>query len=173
MLWKIFALAIISLSGSLLFKTCWAGDINLSGSIIDVPCSIDVDSRNQTLDMGQLPAGRIIREGQGLAHALTIKLVNCLLFKVHDELPEWRYFQITFDGRNDNGKFGISGNAEGVALQISDRQGRIAVPGSPLPIGQLNPEEMSLQYSVRLVSNARRLQAGEYSSLVHFKMDYY
>ncbi|MFC0228828.1 fimbrial protein [Serratia aquatilis] len=173
MSWKTPALATIPLLCLLNGTVCWAGDINLSGSIIDVPCSIDVDSRNQTLDMGLLPATQIIREGQGGEHAFTIKLVNCLLFRVNEQLPEWRYFQITFDGLNDNGKFGIIGNAAGVALQISDNQGRIAVPGVPLPTGQLSSGEMSLHYSARLVSNSRQLHTGEYSSLVSFKMDYY
>jgi type 1 fimbria pilin len=177
MQWKVRTLAIMfslcMLNVSIILTPCQAEDITLSGSIIDVPCSIDTASRNQTLDMGFLPAWQLIRNGQGISHNFTIKLVNCELFQINGQLPEWRYFQITFDGRNDNGKFGVDGNAAGIALQISDNQGNIAVPGIPLPAGQLSSGNMFLQYSARLVSNSQQLQAGEYSSILRFKIDYY
>ena len=177
MFWKMSTLVMISslcmLGGSTLFKNCQAGEVTLSGSIIDVPCSIDTGSFDQTLDMGVLSTKRILREGQGFSQEFTIKLMNCLLFQINNQLPEWRFFRITFDGRNDNGKFGIEGNAKGVAVQISDRQGNIAAPGIPLPIGQLSSEDMALKYNVQLVSNSQQLQVGGYSSVIRFKIDYY
>jgi len=87
--------------------------------------------------------------------------------------PEWQHFQVTFDGKPDAGLFSVHGEAQGIALQIADSQGNIALPGIALPKGEVHSGDMPLKYSLRLVSNNKLLRAGEYFSTVKFKMDYY
>lgn len=149
------------------------GRVNMAGAIIETACAIDTLSRDQTINMGTVPVSQISRDGQGLIRPFSIQLVNCVLARHDKKLPDWRYFQVTFDGSADQGFFGVAGEAKGIALQIADSQGNIAIPGIPLPFGEITPNDMLLNYSLQLVSNNQDLHAGEYSSTVKFKMDYY
>jgi type 1 fimbria pilin len=149
------------------------GRVNMVGAIIETACAIDTSSRDQTINMGLVPISQIARDGQGLTRPFSIRLVNCILTRNDKTLPDWRHFQITFDGHADAGLFSVSGAAKGVALQIADDQGNIAMPCAPLPFGVIKPSEMLLNYSLRLVGNRQVLRAGEYNSTVKFKMDYY
>jgi len=143
------------------------------GEIIETACAIDTKSRDQTIEIGNLPISQIARDGQGEPHLFSIRLVNCELARQDTSLADWRHFQITFDGAADAGLFSIGGAAKGFALQLSDSHGNIATPGSPLPVGDISAKEMLLNYSLRVVSNHQLLQVGEYNSTVRFKMDYY
>ncbi|MBK0033133.1 type 1 fimbrial protein [Erwinia sp. S43] len=150
-----------------------SGHVKMAGSIIDTACAIDINSIDQTLDMGVVPIGRIIRDGYSLKKSITINLVKCILNKNDENLNQWKYFTITFDGMNDEGLFNIEGDAKGIALRIIDSDGNVAKPGAPLPSGELKSGKMSLNYSIQLVSNHKALHAGEYNSIVKYKMDYY
>lgn len=149
------------------------GKVRMLGSIIETACAIDTSSRDQTIDMGLMPVSVIARAGQSINRPFAIQLVNCTLAKRDKALPEWQHFQITFDGDNDEGLFGVYGEAQGVALQIADENGHIATPGLALPRRDIASGDIPLKYSLRLVSNNKLLHAGEYYSTVKFKMDYY
>ncbi|WP_426785551.1 fimbrial protein [Rahnella variigena] len=149
------------------------GKVYMLGSIIETACAIDISSRDQTIDMGLMPVSVIAREGQSITRPFTIQLVNCTLAKNSKSQPEWQHFQVTFDGKPDAGLFSVHGEAQGIALQIADSQGNIALPGIALPKGEVQSGDMPLKYSLRLVSNNKLLRAGEYFSTVKFKMDYY
>lgn len=150
-----------------------SGRVNMQGAVIETACAIDTHSRDQTIDMSVLPLSQIIRDGQGLARPFSIKLINCVLDRIDENLPQWRRFQVTFDGRVDNGLFGVDGAARGVALQLTDSIGNIVMPGNPTPLQPLITGDRELNYFLRLVSNQQRLRSGEYTSTIKFKMDYY
>lgn len=103
----------------------------------------------------------------------SIELVNCVLERADKHLPDWKQFRITFDGHVDGEMFGVSGNASGVALKITDANGNIATPGKYLPSVNILPGNYRLNYAMTLISNQRPLKAGDYFSSVRFKMDYY
>ncbi len=149
------------------------GEVTMNGRIIASACAIDTDSIDQTIRMATLPVSQIMRDGQGERQAFSITLVNCVLEKFNPALEDWRYFEVTFDGREDAGYFGIDGSAGGVALQITDEGGNIATPGLPMAKNDIRPGGMTFNYGLRLVGNNQILKAGEYSSTVRFKMDYY
>ena len=150
-----------------------SGEVSVQGRIIASACAIDTDSRDQTINMGNVPIGRIIRDGQGEAYPFSIKLVNCVLEKSPVTKSNWRYFEITFDGENDSGLFGLQGAAKGIALKIIDAHGQIAMPGVPLSKSDIEPNVMILSYSIRLVGNNQIIEAGKHYSTVRYKMDYY
>lgn len=145
----------------------------MQGAVIETACAIDTDSRDQTIDISVMPLTKIIRDGQGLTLPFTIRLVNCVLNRVDDNLTQWQRFQVTFDGRVDNGLFGVDGQAEGIALQLTDRHGNIIMPGNPTPLPDVVVSDRELNYFLRLVSNQKTLRSGEYTSTIRFKMDYY
>lgn len=149
------------------------GRVNMTGSIIETACAIDTSSRDQTIEMGLMPIHQIAREGQSSNQSFSIRLVNCTLKKIDTKRIEFQHFKITFDGKSEGNSFGLDGDAQGISLQIYDRKGNVATPGSPLSINSIIPGDMSLNYSLRLVSNHQLLRAGDYFSTVKFKMDYY
>lgn len=166
--------------GDLLFFShlTWAanqgqGEVTVQGRIIASACAIDIESRDQTINMATSPISQIIRDGYGDVHMFSIKLVNCVLKELNPGKGDWRYFQITFDGREEFGLFGIDGTAKGLALQISDERGNVAMPGIPFKKNDIQPGTMRFNYGLRLMGNNQVMQPGDYYSTVRFKMNYY
>ncbi|MBC3211568.1 fimbrial protein [Serratia fonticola] len=149
------------------------GEVTVNGRIIVSACAIDTKSVDQTITMASVPISQVIRDGQGEWHEFSIKLVNCTLEQFNPQLDEWRYFSVTFDGREDGGHFGIDGNAKGMALQISDQWGNVAAPGVPMAKNDILPGSMEFKYGLRLIGNHQVMKAGNYNTTVRFKMDYY
>lgn len=149
------------------------GRVNMQGSIVDTACAIAVDSRDQTIYMDIVPVADIIRDGHGGKKNFTIELSNCELERSNHKFPDWKHFQVTFDGASQGDLFEIQGAASGVALQIRDVTGNVARPGKPLPLVNITPGSMTLNYTIKLVANNHALKAGEYFSSVRFKLDYF
>jgi type 1 fimbria pilin len=149
------------------------GRVRVKGEVLESACAIDTLNRDQTINMKVLPVSQIQRDGHGEKYRFSVKLINCVLKRLDPKLPDWSRFQITFDGQNDTGLFGINGEAKGIAIKITDEQGNIATPGKAMPAAIISPGDMLLNYSLHLVSNNQRLHAGEFSSTVKFRMDYY
>lgn len=149
------------------------GTVNMHGSILETACSIDINSRDQTINMATLPISQIIRDGYSSNRFFTIQLVNCDIYRWDSSLPNFSHFKITFDGLRENKLFGIEGEATGVGLQITDSLGEIAIPGKTMSAINITPKDMLLKYSIRLVGNYQPLTTGNYYSNIKFKMDYY
>ncbi|ENE2355446.1 type 1 fimbrial protein [Serratia marcescens] len=149
------------------------GLVNMQGAIIDTACAIATESREQIIDVQIMPMLDIAREGKGKKIPFRIELINCVLERQNKELPDWRHFQVTFDGNTDGEMFSTVGEASGISLVISDASGNIARPGLPLPAVNIQPGSMTLNYSITLTANQQPLKAGSYFSSVRFKMDYY
>jgi|UPI000325E3B8 type 1 fimbria pilin len=169
----ILTLFLFTSSAQAVQQTQGWGRVNMQGAIIDTACAIAAGSREQVIDMETVPVADIIRDGHGMIKPFSIELINCVLTRSNNKLPNWKHFQVTFDGETDGTSFGVQGEAKGVALQIADGQGNIATPGKPLPLGDISLGSMQLNYAMRLVSNSQSLRAGVYSSAVRFKLDYY
>lgn len=148
------------------------GRVNMQGAIIDTACAIAAGSRDQTIDMETIPLGQIIRDGQGLTKTFSIELVNCILERPGNK-PEWRFFQVTFDGHAEGDLFSVQGDARGVALKINDSSGKPVIPGEALPMEKIMPGNRTLNYSMTLMPNHQPLKAGSYFSTLRFKLDYF
>lgn len=150
------------------------GNVHMQGSIIDTPCAIAAESRDQSIDLPALPLSTIVSEGAGPAKPFSIKLLNCTSESSLKNHNDWTRYSITFDGKTSGDNlFDITGDAAGIGLQLTDSAGNIAVPGKSMPENSLTPDSMSLDYNLRLVANQQRVQAGTYQSTIRFKMDYY
>ncbi|WP_241810702.1 fimbrial protein [Serratia sp. 14-2641] len=149
------------------------GTIAMEGAIVETACAIDVGSQDQTVDMGVVPLGQIVRDGRGNTRPFTIQLVDCQLSAPTPAAPEWRYFQVTFDGPADRGLFAVNGDSRGIALRITDSRGNVARPGDRMPPGNIVPGSMGLNYFLDVMGNHEVLRAGAYQSTVRFKLNYY
>lgn len=81
---------------------------------------------------------------------------------------------MTFDGLQGEtpDKFSLTGQAEGINLQILDNQGYPARGGEVMPPLLLNGNEEGLDYTLRVVRNGQPLKAGDYYAALRFKVDY-
>ncbi|EFC0901087.1 TPA: P fimbrial minor subunit PapH, partial [Escherichia coli] len=82
--------------------------------------------------------------------------------------------RVTFDGvRGETpDKFNLSGQAKGINLQIADVRGNIARAGKVMPAIPLTGNEEALDYTLRIVRNGKKLEAGNYFAVLGFRVDY-
>lgn len=154
------------------FKVYAQNSVKMKGSIIETACAIELDSQDQTIDMGSVPISHIIRDGQGPSRYFAIRLVSCAL-ENPNYTPKGQYFQITFDGPHSQGLFHIQGQAEGVGVQIKRHDnGEVIIPGKSMIEKILNPGSQDLTYQLLLISNRNPLISGGYTSQIRFKLDY-
>ncbi|HDT2108502.1 TPA: type 1 fimbrial protein [Enterobacter roggenkampii] len=149
------------------------GRVHVRGSIVETPCAIATESRFQNVDIGVTPDSMVARDGRSMPHLFYIRLVNCKLDRLKPGDPAWHYFQLTFNGKDDNGFFALNSGVNGIALQLEDSQGNIAHPNQPLPVSEITPGNMKLGYSLRLVGNHHAMQVGSFHSDLQFMMNYY
>ncbi|MGE9551310.1 fimbrial protein [Erwinia amylovora] len=145
----------------------------VSGDILDTPCTIAPDSIAQTIDMGRTPPEELVRNGASRVIPFVIRLTDCRLQRTNPHLPDWQRFAVTFDGQADGNNFAVSGDGKGMALQLADEEGDVASPGVPLPKVLLHSGTQELHYTLRLVRNHQPLREGSYSSVVHFRLNYF
>lgn len=148
------------------------GRVSMQGSIIDTPCAIAMADRDQTIQLDVATIGELIHNGHGAQHTFSINLVNCSLRSGSASGTVAHHFRTTFDGPSDGELFRVSG-AAGLGVQIADTAGNVAIPGKALPEGNVVEGTQRLDYTLRLVSNHRRLEAGEYHAIIRFKVDYF
>lgn len=148
------------------------GKVGIVGAVIDSACAITAGSKDQTIDMGILSVGQIIRDGQGITKLFSIELSNCILDRPGNR-KDWKFFQVTFDGNAEDCLFGIQGDARGIALKIKNTNGTQVTPGKPLPMEEVTQGNRVLNYSIVPVPNQHTLELGEYFATVRFKLDYF
>ncbi|MEG2265694.1 MAG: fimbrial protein [Acinetobacter sp.] len=146
----------------------------MQGRIIDAACAIDMRSLYQSIEMPPVPIAQLLRDGEGPETPFSIHLVNCTLQHHNPALPNWYAFQVTFDGSATyDGLFGVQGYAEGIGLKITDEYGEVAKPGNPMNTHTLNSGPMEMKYTLRLAGTRENLRAGNYNSIIRFKLDYF
>lgn len=156
------------------------GVVALEGQILDSACALDTGSVYQLIEMDPVPMGRLIREGDGDPHPFSLRLVKCSLTRPDPEspgqyLPDWQHVRVTFEGLSDREgrSFAASGSSEGVALHITDLQGRESIPGVAMPMIPLTGEDQTLHFIVQLVGNDRPMAVGAHRAAVRFRLEYY
>lgn len=168
----LFLLSGISASG--MAANQGEGTVFIRGEVLYTPCAIDLDSRDQTIDMGETPVSEIAVKGYGPTRKFTVRLINCLLLPAPGQTQyESEYYQITFDPMAGSDRFSVSGDAKGIELAIHDSEGHFAEPGIALPAREVTPGMMDLNYTLHLVSNGQPLKSGSYQTVIRFRMDYY
>lgn len=149
------------------------GTVFIKGEVLYTPCAIDLESLDQTIDMGEIPVSQIATRGYGPTRNFTVRLINCLMLPPPGQTQyDSEYYQITFDPMSAGERFVVRGNAEGIELAIRDTEGHIAQPGVAFPARKIVDGTMDLNYSLQVISNGQPLKSGVYQSLIRFRMDY-
>ncbi|HGL4620246.1 TPA: fimbrial protein [Citrobacter koseri] len=148
------------------------GRINFTGSVIDAPCSISPESIDQTVDLGQVSNAALKKDfnrGTSTPKNFEIKLENCMLS------PGQETVTTTFTGaEGKNGKLGITGNASGAGIVLTDGGNSILTLGEATTPQRLKDGSNTLLFSAYLQGDGilTDITAGDFSAVADFKLNY-
>ncbi|KNA39710.1 fimbrial protein [Escherichia coli] len=152
----------------------WHGRANFKGQIIAPACTLVMEDAWQEIDMGTTPLRDLQNSTEGPEKKFRLRLRNCELAGTGKRVYTASRVRVTFDGLQGEtpDKFSLTGQAEGISLQILDNQGYPARVGKVMPPLLLNGNEEGLDYTLRVVRNGQPLKAGDYYAALRFKVDY-
>lgn len=149
------------------------GTLGVNGEIVETPCAIHPDYNEQYLKINDVSIDDIIHARAGEQHFFSVYLINCSQIFSGYEGRDGRLFRITFDGPNNGPQFSLQGESRGVSLEIQDELGNLIMPGIPInPLPSLQGGK-TLNYTLRLMGNQERLEAGRHFALLKYRLDYY
>lgn len=156
------------------------GVVVLGGQILDSACALDASSIYQVIEMDPVPMGRLIREGKSQPHPFSLRLIKCSLMRPAPSnpgryLPDWEHVRVTFEGVTDRGgrSFAVIGSSQGVALHITDVNGRESIPGVSMDLTPLTGEDQVLHYVLQLIGNDSPMAVGNHRAAVRFRLEYF
>ena len=82
---------------------------------------------------------------------------------------------MTFVGLTDREgrSFAALGSSQGVALHITDVNGRESTPGVPMDLAPLSGRDQTLHYVNQLIGNDRPMAVGAHRAAVRFRLEYF
>lgn len=149
------------------------GRVSMQGSIVSKACDIAMESRYQSIEMPDESISIIRRTGEGIAKPFSIHLVDCTFNTGEPDSAPWQFLKVTFDGSKDDGLFQVTGEAGGVALEITSKSGDEIRPGQPQQYTEISDDDIKLDYELRLKLNNEALRPGDYSSIIKYRIDYF
>ncbi|MCU6262551.1 fimbrial protein [Escherichia coli] len=151
----------------------WHGRASFKGEVIAPACTLAMEDTYQAIDMGITPV-RDLQDSFSGPEKFRLRLRNCELAGTGKRVYTASRVRVTFDGVQGETpeKFLLTGQAEGINLQILDNQGYTARVGKVMPPLLLNGNEEGLDYTLRVVRNGQPLKAGNYYAALRFKVDY-
>ncbi|EKR2566600.1 type 1 fimbrial protein, partial [Escherichia coli] len=142
----------------------WHGRASFKGQVIAPACTLAMEDTWQAIDMGETPVRDLQDTFVGPEKKFRLRLRNCELAGTGKRVYTASRVRVTFDGLQGEtpDKFSLTGQAEGISLQILDNQGYPARAGKVMPPLLLNGNEEGLDYTLRVVRNGQPLKAGDY-----------
>lgn len=152
----------------------WHGRASFKGEVIAPACTLAMEDTYQAIDMGITPVRDLQDSFSGPEKKFRLRLRNCELAGTGKRVYTASRVRVTFDGLQGEtpDKFSLTGQAEGINLQILDNQGYPARVGKVMPPLLLYGNEEGLDYTLRVVRNGQPLKAGDYYAALRFKVDY-
>lgn len=149
------------------------GTVNISGTIQDNTCAVAADSKNKTVQLGNVTRSQFSFVGErSPAVPFVINLENCG--------PAASEATVTFSGTADtvnSDLFAIdktSDSATGLAVAIYDSSGNIVAPEKPSGGYALKPNEVSvaLNFTARYKSVIEEVTPGSADAVTTFVLNY-
>lgn len=160
--------------GSVTIQGINHGEVHMQGRIVEAACAIEMNSREQTVDMEVIPLVQLMNPSASISRPFSIRFIKCVLER--SNRSSWsllQAFRITFDGSQDGDLLRVEGEAKGIGLKIIDEAGNSVQLGEAMPVRMFRPGDNELRYTMHLLSNNTLLRVGAFHSIVRFKMDYY
>lgn len=171
--------ALILASGMATFAAN-AGRVDFHGSIIDAACSIDPDSSVIDVNLGQIASKQLANEGSSTPVTFDINLKNCELSSEggneESRAAAKNTVSVTFGGSAANATndlLGITGNASGAGIAMTDGSGSRIVLGQATSARALIEGDNTLRFSAYLVGlNGQTAEPGNFASTADFTLAY-
>jgi type 1 fimbria pilin len=149
------------------------GRVQMSGQVQESACSLHTDDVWQEIVFAPKATRDMSSEASVPEKDFSLRLVNCQLEKKNGS--RWQGVVVTFDGKQDEANdslFALGGEAEGLALQLTDANGQSAISGHALNAISLGEGDNQLNYRLRLVRNGQPLKEGGWSAALRFMVAY-
>ncbi|WP_287145714.1 fimbrial protein [Aeromonas sp.] len=150
-----------------------SGKVTFNGEIIKAPCSVDSDSVDQIVPMGQISTKQLANGGESESADFSIKLLNC-------EISDEGAVKVTFSGVQDlvdSSLLVIGGQAAGAGIKMTAPGGAAVVLGQPTAAYTLSNGDNELPFSAVLKGYAvhdaaNPLRAGDFTAVTNFTLSY-
>ncbi|CNC53578.1 putative mannose-resistant/Proteus-like fimbrial protein [Yersinia intermedia] len=146
------------------------GTVTFTGSIVDAPCSIDPESIDQTVDLGQVSNVALDNKGTSTPKSFTIKLEKC---NIGDK---GKSVTAKFTGAEGStaGLLGITGSAKGASIAVIDGKGTLIELGKSTEAQKLQNGNNTLLFSAYLQGDGASggVVPGDFKSVANFTLDY-
>lgn len=167
------------------------GNVRFHGRVFVSPCVLDMASRDQTIDLGDISASRFRQGGDRSDPVLvTLYLNGCLKGSGHtlrdfpgqtSEMPELAYSTVDrgvsmtmmAEGAPENSDLGrIRGDVRGAGIRLLTERKQLIHLNQPQRMWILKPGDNAIHFLAALESFGREVTAGEFNGLVRLKLEY-
>ncbi|PTT54347.1 fimbrial protein [Aeromonas sp. HMWF014] len=152
-----------------------SGKVTFNGEIINAPCSVDSDSVDQVVYLGQISTKQLANGGESDEKngKFSIKLLNC-------DITEKDAIKVTFSGNKDSFEpslLVIGGQAAGAGIKMIAPGGIPVVLGQPTAAYGLTTGDNELPFTAVLKGYAvhddtKKLIAGDFTAVTNFTLSY-
>ena len=167
------------------------GNVRFHGRVFVSPCVLDMASRDQTIDLGDISASRFRQSGDRSDPVLvTLYLNGCLKGSGHtlrdfpgqtSEMPELAHstvergvsMTLMAEGAPENSDLGrIRGDVRGAGIRLLTERKQLIHLNQPQRMWILKPGDNAIHFLAALESFGREVTAGEFNGLVRLKLEY-
>lgn len=167
------------------------GNVRFHGRVFVSPCVLDMASRDQTIDLGDISASRFRQGGDRSDPVLvTLYLNGCLKGSGHtlrdfpgqtSEMPELAHstvergvsMTLMAEGAPENSDLGrIRGDVRGAGIRLLTEGNQLIHLNQPQRMWILKPGDNAIHFLAALESFGREVTAGEFNGLVRLKLEY-
>lgn len=148
------------------------GKVTFKGSIIDAPCSIDPDSIDQTVQLGQISNVALKDGGSSSPKNFEIRLENCTLSTA-------KTVTTTFTGAKGVNGLGVTGTAKGASIVITDGKGAAIELGKATDAQGIQDGKNTLSFSAYLKGDGKTAAGaaidvvpGDFTGIADFTLAY-
>ncbi|HIF2548598.1 TPA: fimbrial protein [Salmonella enterica] len=145
------------------------GVIHFKGEITDSPCSLDADSADQTVDLGQVSSSKLKDGGTSDATFFNIVLKDCDVDSVGKTVSA------TWSGIADASlptAWGISGEATGAGIVLHDNSEQTINVGDTVSLGEIAKGDNTIVMSAFLKGDGQTIVPGTFESAANFQLSY-
>ncbi|MEX3098854.1 fimbrial protein [Serratia ureilytica] len=142
------------------------GTVTFHGSIIDAPCSIDPDSVDQKIELGDISNVALDDSGTSTPKAFQIHLKSC-------STETLKTVTTTFTGaQGKDGKLGITGSAAGAGIVLTNGDGSKITLGKATNAQSIQDGDNTLSFSAYVQGDGASVTPGEFNGIADFTMAY-
>lgn len=167
------------------------GNVRFHGRVFVSPCVLDMASRDQTINLGDISASRFRQSGDRSDPVLvTLYLNDCLKGSGHtlrdfpgqtSEMPERTHstvergvsMTLMAESAPENSDLGcIHGDVRGAGIRLLTERNQLIHLSQPQRMWILKPGDNAIHFLAALESIGREVTAGEFNGLVRLKLEY-